>query len=33
MKITDLQVMRIGSEGTNNWTFVKSKPTPAFTDG
>ena len=23
MKITDLQVMRIGSEGTNNWTFVK----------
>ncbi len=23
MKITDLQVMRIGSEGTNNWMFVK----------
>ena len=23
LKITDLRVMRIGSEGTNNWTFVK----------
>ncbi len=23
MKITDLQVMRMGSEGTNNWLFVK----------
>ena len=23
MKITDLQVMRMGSEGGNNWTFVK----------
>ena len=23
MKITDLQVMRMGSEGTNNWMFVK----------
>ena len=23
MKITDLQVMRMGSEGRNNWTFVK----------
>ena len=23
MKITDLQVMRIGSEGTNNWMFLK----------
>ena len=23
MKVTDLQVMRMGSEGTNNWLFVK----------
>lgn len=23
LKITDLHVMRMGSEGTNNWTFVK----------
>ena len=23
MKITDLQVMRIASEGTNNWMFIK----------